>query len=101
MRVKPTSAEVEVDLAVDVDSKNYDASADPKLKMDKQVAGLEFFSFVKKFVTTCILMEVTRYVIIPCSSFARLLLYRGSHPKPMDAQLVFLLEIRHISFISL
>lgn len=36
--MKPTSAEVEVDLAIDVDSKNYDASADPKLQMDKQVA---------------------------------------------------------------
>ncbi|KAH6758834.1 hypothetical protein C2S51_019069, partial [Perilla frutescens var. frutescens] len=36
VRVKPTSAEVEVDLAIDVDSKNFDAGADPRVQMKKQ-----------------------------------------------------------------
>lgn len=40
MRVKPESAEVEVDLAVDVDSKNYDRDADPRVLMPKQVCFL-------------------------------------------------------------
>ncbi|KAL0449970.1 UNVERIFIED_CONTAM: hypothetical protein Slati_1553400 [Sesamum latifolium] len=37
VRVKPASAELEVDLAVDVDSKNYDSGADPRVQMKKQV----------------------------------------------------------------
>ncbi|KAL3527082.1 hypothetical protein ACH5RR_011738 [Cinchona calisaya] len=36
VRVKPGSAEVEIDLAVDVDSKNYDSDADPRVSMPKQ-----------------------------------------------------------------
>ena len=36
--MKSKSAEVEVDLAVDVDSKNYDSDADPRVSMTKQVA---------------------------------------------------------------
>nr|AEI98616.1 hypothetical protein 111O18.3 [Coffea canephora] len=36
VRVKCKSAEVEVDLAVDVDSKNYDSDADPRVSMTKQ-----------------------------------------------------------------
>ncbi|KAI3451724.1 hypothetical protein Pfo_008389 [Paulownia fortunei] len=36
VRVKPASAEVEIDLAVDVDSKNYDSGADPGVQMKKQ-----------------------------------------------------------------
>ncbi|KAI5648720.1 hypothetical protein M9H77_34725 [Catharanthus roseus] len=36
VRVKPESAELEVDLAVDVDSKNYDRDADPRVLMPKQ-----------------------------------------------------------------
>lgn len=36
VRVKPTSSEVEVDLSIDVDSKNYDAGADPRVQMKKQ-----------------------------------------------------------------
>ncbi|KAK4416538.1 hypothetical protein Salat_2479300 [Sesamum alatum] len=37
VRVKPASAELEVDLAVDVDSKNYDSGADPRVQMKKQI----------------------------------------------------------------
>ncbi|KAK4393648.1 hypothetical protein Sango_1835600 [Sesamum angolense] len=37
VRVKPASAEVEVDLAVDVDSKNYDSGAEPRVQMKKQI----------------------------------------------------------------
>ncbi|KAL0378106.1 UNVERIFIED_CONTAM: DNA-directed RNA polymerase III subunit RPC5 [Sesamum radiatum] len=37
VRVKPASAELEVDLAVDVDSKNYDSGADPRVQMKKQL----------------------------------------------------------------
>ncbi|KAL2551842.1 SIN-like family protein [Forsythia ovata] len=36
VRVKPASSEVEVDLAVNVDSNNYDRDADPKVRMAKQ-----------------------------------------------------------------
>lgn len=36
VRVKPGSSEVEIDLAVDVDSKNYDSDAAPGVKMTKQ-----------------------------------------------------------------
>ncbi|KAH7520060.1 hypothetical protein FEM48_Zijuj08G0103800 [Ziziphus jujuba var. spinosa] len=36
VRVKPASAEVEVDLALDVDSKNYDQEFGSKLRMTKQ-----------------------------------------------------------------
>lgn len=38
--MKPTSSEVEVDLSIDVDSKNYDAGADPRVQMKKQVCLL-------------------------------------------------------------
>ncbi|KAM7478041.1 hypothetical protein LguiA_026254 [Lonicera macranthoides] len=37
VRVKSQSSEVEMDLSVDVDSKNYDTDASDKLKMTKQV----------------------------------------------------------------
>lgn len=37
VRVKPTRAEVEVDLSVDVDSPNFDPDADERVKMTKQV----------------------------------------------------------------
>ncbi|KAG8384040.1 hypothetical protein BUALT_Bualt04G0076700 [Buddleja alternifolia] len=36
VRVKPPSAELEVDLSIDVDSKNYDSGTDPRLQMKKQ-----------------------------------------------------------------
>ncbi|KAL8044859.1 hypothetical protein ABFX02_08G073800 [Erythranthe guttata] len=36
VRVKPSGEEVEIDLAVDTYSKNYDTTADPKLQMQKQ-----------------------------------------------------------------
>lgn len=37
VRIKPTGAEVEVDLSVDVDSRNYDTDADSRVRMTKQV----------------------------------------------------------------
>ena len=37
VRVKPASAEVEVDLSIDVDSKNYDPEAPNAQRMNKQV----------------------------------------------------------------
>ena len=37
VRVKPASAEVEVDLSIDVDSKNYDPDAPNAQRMKKQV----------------------------------------------------------------
>lgn len=40
--MKPSSSEVEVDLAIDVDSKNYDAGADPRILMKKQVCLIVF-----------------------------------------------------------
>lgn len=43
--MKPGSSEVEIDLAVDVDSKNYDPDADPRVSMTKQV----FFFFPFNF----------------------------------------------------
>ncbi|CAA0817293.1 SIN-like family protein [Striga hermonthica] len=36
VRVKPGSTEVEIDLSVDVNSKNYDSEADPRVQMTKQ-----------------------------------------------------------------
>lgn len=36
VRVKPMSAQVEVDLAIDVDSKNYDQDSESRLRMTKQ-----------------------------------------------------------------
>lgn len=36
--MKPASTEVEIDLAVDVCSKNYDSDADPRVQMKKQVS---------------------------------------------------------------
>ena len=39
--MKPASAEVEIDLAIDVDSKNYDSGADPRVQMKKQVCLLD------------------------------------------------------------
>ncbi|XP_052196498.1 uncharacterized protein LOC127803915 isoform X2 [Diospyros lotus] len=36
VRIKPTSAEMEVDLTIDVDSKNYDNDANPRARMTKQ-----------------------------------------------------------------
>ncbi|PSR88032.1 DNA-directed RNA polymerase III subunit like, partial [Actinidia chinensis var. chinensis] len=36
VRVRPTSAELEVNLSIDLDSKNYDADADPRVRMTKQ-----------------------------------------------------------------
>lgn len=35
--MKLDSSEMEVDLTVDVNSKNYDSGADPRLQMKKQV----------------------------------------------------------------
>ncbi|KAK6125489.1 hypothetical protein DH2020_040770 [Rehmannia glutinosa] len=37
VRVKPASREVEIDLTVYVDSKNYDSGADPRVQMKKQL----------------------------------------------------------------
>ncbi|KAK6129621.1 hypothetical protein DH2020_036631 [Rehmannia glutinosa] len=50
VRVKPASAEVEIDLAVDVDSKNYDPGADPRVQMKKQVCHLDAFSYLKLYL---------------------------------------------------
>ncbi|KAI8563329.1 hypothetical protein RHMOL_Rhmol03G0103800 [Rhododendron molle] len=36
VRIKPSRADVEVDLSTDVDSKNYDTDADPRVRMTKQ-----------------------------------------------------------------
>ncbi|XP_058207546.1 uncharacterized protein LOC131320737 [Rhododendron vialii] len=36
VRIKPSRAEVEVDLSIDVNSKNYDTDADPRVMMTKQ-----------------------------------------------------------------
>ncbi|KAG5556912.1 hypothetical protein RHGRI_007224 [Rhododendron griersonianum] len=36
VRIKPLRADVEVDLSTDVDSKNYDTDADPRVRMTKQ-----------------------------------------------------------------
>ncbi|XP_058207991.1 uncharacterized protein LOC131321021 [Rhododendron vialii] len=36
VRIKPSRADVEVDLSIDVDSKNYDTDADPRVRMTKQ-----------------------------------------------------------------
>ncbi|KAF7148309.1 hypothetical protein RHSIM_Rhsim03G0093700 [Rhododendron simsii] len=36
VRIKPSRADVEVDLSTDVDSKNYDTNADPRVRMTKQ-----------------------------------------------------------------
>lgn len=35
--MKPATAEVEIDLSIDVNSKNYDSDFGSKLKMTKQV----------------------------------------------------------------
>ncbi|KAL2241365.1 UNVERIFIED_CONTAM: hypothetical protein Sindi_0777700 [Sesamum indicum] len=47
VRVKPASAELEVDLAVDVDSKNYDSGADPRVQMKKQLLGALTLYFIR------------------------------------------------------
>lgn len=41
MRVNPKSAEVEMDISIDFNSKNYDSSADPRKQMEKQVHLLD------------------------------------------------------------
>lgn len=35
--MNPETTEVEIDLSVDTDSKNYDSNADPRVQMKKQV----------------------------------------------------------------
>ncbi|XP_051113443.1 uncharacterized protein LOC127239374 [Andrographis paniculata] len=37
VRMNPTTSEMEIHLSIDVDSKNYDSSADPRVKMEKQI----------------------------------------------------------------
>ena len=38
--MKPASAVVEIDLAIDVDSKNYDHDADSRVRIERQVGFL-------------------------------------------------------------
>ncbi|KAL0343316.1 UNVERIFIED_CONTAM: hypothetical protein Sangu_1219000 [Sesamum angustifolium] len=66
VRVKPACAEVEVDLAVDVDSKNYDSGAEPRVQMKKQ--GLETLTlYVIRTVLKYWPHEVAQAIILSSS----------------------------------